>query len=385
MTRLEEPRAVAPRLRAWRLLLSLALCAAIAVGLAALGTVRGWALRGEAGPLAEGSAWPSDIRGNSNQACLACHGDPGLTMTFPSGEVLSLYMDAEAFRGSVHGDRLDCVDCHSRNTGYPHLPMEVYSRRDFARAEYELCKRCHFENYSRTLDSIHFDAMAQGNVNAPICTDCHTAHTVTMEKSRAAIAQTCSQCHGEIYRAYSESVHGSALRAENPDVPVCITCHGVHNIGSATSPTFRQASVDLCAKCHADKELMGKYGISSSVLKTYLDDFHGKTVGFYQEQTSDVWPDVAVCSDCHGVHDIKPVDDPESRVIKENLLTTCRRCHPDATANFPSAWLSHYEPSPDKAPLVFFVKRYYQLLIPLMVGGLALNILLDLWRLARNR
>jgi len=79
------------------------------------------------------------------------------------------------------------------------------------------------------------------------------------------------------------------------------------------------------------------------------------------------------------------VDDPESRVIKENLVTTCRRCHPDATSNFPSAWLSHYEPNLDKGALVYFVKEYYRLLIPVMVGGLILNIALDLWRLARNR
>jgi cytochrome c553 len=130
---------------------------------------------------------------------------------------------------------------------------------------------------------------------------------------------------------------------------------------------------------------MDKYDISSRVVRTYLDDFHGKTVGFYQQQASEVWPEVAVCTDCHGVHSIEPVDSPESSVVKENLVTTCRQCHPDATANFPSAWLSHYAPTMENAPLVFFVKQYYLVLIPLMVAGLALNVVLDLWRLARNR
>jgi hypothetical protein len=143
--------------------------------------------------------------------------------------------------------------------------------------------------------------------------------------------------------------------------------------------------VDLCAGCHADKELMDKYDISADVFKTYLDDFHGKTVGFYQKETSEVWPDVAVCTDCHGVHDIKEVDAPDSPVIKQNLVETCRQCHEDATANFSSAWLSHYEPSLDKAPIVYAVKQYYKFLIPAMIFGLALNIVLDLWRLARNR
>jgi predicted CXXCH cytochrome family protein len=297
-----------------------------------------------------------------------------------------LYVDVQTYSQSVHGDWLDCVNCHESNRRYPHPLLEVSSRRDYTQVQYELCKRCHFDNYTRTLDSVHFGAMAEGDVTAPVCTDCHTAHTVgRLEESRTDIAQTCAKCHADIYEEYSQSIHGAALEAENPDVPVCTTCHGVHDIASATTPAFWLGSVGLCAECHAKKELMDKYGISSRVLKTYLDDFHGKTVGFYQEQTSEVWPEVAVCADYHGVHDIRSIEDPESQVIKENLLTTCSRCHPEATANFPSAWLSHYEPSPDKAPLVFFVKEYYRLLIPLMIGGLALNIVLDLWRLARNR
>lgn len=386
MSKRDGPWMVAVCLRTVGVLLPLAVCAAAAVGLVLLGTGRGLALRAEATPAPDRTALPSDMRDDPNLVCLRCHQNPGLTMTFPSGEVLSLYFDVEVHRQSVHGDRLDCIDCHQRNRDYPHPLLGVRSRRDYAQAEYEACKRCHFENYTRTLDSMHFDAMVGGDADAAICTDCHTAHAVTrLEESRTNIAETCSKCHQDIYQSYAESVHGSALREENPDVPVCITCHGVHNIPSPTTASFRRASIDLCAKCHADKELMDKYDVSSRVLKTYLDDFHGKTVGFYQKQTPEVWPDVAVCSDCHGVHDIKPVDDPESSVVKENLVTTCRQCHPDATSNFPSAWLSHYEPGLDKASLVYLVKQYYRVLIPIMVVGLALNVALDLWRLARNR
>ena len=373
-------------LRSWRLLLSLAIFGAVAAAVVLLGPVRGLALRGEIAPAPDPSPGQQSAGSGTDSACLKCHGDPQLAMTFPSGEVLSLYLDDDAYRRSVHGDRLACVDCHQRNDVVPHVSLNVRTRRDLTLAEYEGCKRCHFENYTRTLDSMHFDAMAEGKENAPVCTDCHGAHTVIrLEESRTKIAQTCSQCHEEIYNAYQSSVHGSELEKDNPDVPVCITCHGVHNIGGAKTASFRQASVDLCAGCHANQELMSKYKISTDVFNTYLDDFHGKTVGFHQKQAADVWPDVAVCTDCHGVHDMKRVDDPDSSVIKENLVTTCRKCHPDASANFSGAWLSHYEPSMDKATLVYLIKQYYRFLIPAMVLGLALNIALDLWRLARNR
>jgi hypothetical protein len=94
---------------------------------------------------------------------------------------------------------------------------------------------------------------------------------------------------------------------------------------------------------------------------------------------------VAVCTDCHGVHDITRVKSPDSKVLQENLLTTCRKCHPDAKADFPASWMSHYEPSLEKTPLVYLVKVFYQFVIPFMIGGLALQILLHLWRLVVNR
>jgi predicted CXXCH cytochrome family protein len=374
--------------RAGRMLIWFAVFGFLASGVLVLVSAR--AFLQEATPAGADEPTPAPIHPGavrSGGSCLDCHGDPQLSMTFPNGETLSLYVDSEAFHQSVHGTRLACADCHQRNLTVPHEAPKVQSRRQLAVVEYESCKRCHFDNYTRTLDSMHFDAMAEGKEDAPICTDCHTAHNVIrITESRSKIAGTCSACHEDIADEYQASVHGSALAEEdNPDVPVCITCHGVHNIASAKTASFRQASVGLCAGCHADKQLMSKYDISADVFKTYLDDFHGKTVGFNQEETSNVWPDVAVCTDCHGVHDMKKVDDPESSVIKENLVTTCKKCHENATANFSSAWLSHYQPSMDKAPLVYLIKQYYRFLIPAMVFGLALNIALDLWRLARNR
>ena len=64
---------------------------------------------------------------------------------------------------------------------------------------------------------------------------------------------------------------------------------------------------------------------------------------------------------------------------------TCAKCHEGATENFPAAWLSHYEPTLEKAPLVWLVKVGYMILIPFMIGGLCLQILLHLWRVVVNR
>ncbi len=182
-------------------------------------------------------------------------------------------------------------------------------------------------------------------------------------------------------------MHGEALIGEgNPDVPSCIDCHGVHNIENPTTAAFRLRSPDICAGCHTDPQIMDKYGISTQVLSTYVADFHGTTVTLFRKEHPDQETNKPVCYDCHGVHDIRRVDDPQYGLeLRENLLARCRVCHPDATANFPSAWLSHYIPSPDKYPLVFTVDTFYSIFIPTVLGGMAILVVLDFSKTLRDR
>ena len=329
---------------------------------------------------------PQAPRSQGNAVCLTCH-NQDMPLRLEDGDKLSLFVDQDVYDNSVHGGKLGCTDCHTSITQYPHPKAKTNSRRDYVIAQYDTCKRCHFANYTKTLDSVHYQMLSTGEKNAPVCTDCHTAHAVhSSHEPRTKISSACGQCHATVYADYARSVHGGALiNGGNEDVPVCTSCHGVHNIQSATSTSFHLNSIELCAKCHGDKKLMDKYGISANVLQTYLDDFHGRTVNFIRQESRTVWSDKPVCTDCHGVHDIKKTEDPNSPTIRANLLGTCQKCHPSANENFSAAWLSHYEPSLQKASIVYLVKAYYWLLIPAMVGGLGLHILLDLWRLARNR
>jgi len=131
---------------------------------------------------------------------------------------------------------------------------------------------------------------------------------------------------------------------------------------------------------------MAKYGISTDVLDTYVADFHGTTVQIFEKQSPDAETNKPVCYDCHGIHDIAASDDPEKGLkVKENLLVTCQKCHPDARDNFPTSWLSHYIPSPDKYPLVYYVNLFYLLLIPVVLGGMALLVSMDFARTVINR
>ena len=142
----------------------------------------------------------------------------------------------------------------------------------------------------------------------------------------------------------------------------------------------------MCGKCHADAKLMKKYGLSTSVLSSYLADFHGTTASFGASgNQAGQEPVVALCVDCHGIHDIAKVTGKSASAFRANLVKTCAKCHPGASEKFPAAWLSHYEPSFTRAPLVFLVKLFYAIIIPFIVGGLILQILLHLWRSVVNR
>ncbi|HLO30352.1 MAG TPA: cytochrome c3 family protein [Anaerolineales bacterium] len=325
--------------------------------------------------------------------CLACHQQEGMTAQI-GGQPIPITINGEQFSTAVHGiEKIACVDCHTNITGFPHPQVIASSPRDFSLQMYPTCQKCHLDQYAKTLDSVHQRALAAGNPNAAVCTDCHNPHTqkrITdkstgqlLQEARVTIPQKCAKCHSTIFDAYTGSVHGAALLENNdPNVPTCIDCHGVHNIQNPTTNTFRNSVPFLCAKCHTNETLMKQYGLSTNVLNTYVSDFHGATVKMFEENYPDQPTNKPVCTDCHGVHDIVKVDDPKAGIaFKKNLLVKCQQCHPNATTEtFTDAWLSHYEPSPRVFPLVYFVNLFYKLFIPAVLGGMILFVLTDVYR-----
>ena len=327
-----------------------------------------------------------------DETCLACHQQEGMTAQI-GGQPLPITIDPEHFEASVHGsENVACVDCHTNITGFPHPEVTASSPRDFSLELYPTCEQCHNEQYQKVLDSVHQKALAAGNTNAAVCSDCHNPHTqprITdqatgelLPEARVAVPQTCAKCHSTIYDTYAKSVHGMVLTEGDPNVPTCTDCHGVHNIQNPQTNSFRNSIPALCAKCHTDEHLMSQYGISTNVLDTYVADFHGTTVQMFEKQYPDQPTNKPVCTDCHGVHDILRPDDPTAGIaFKRNLLVKCQQCHPDATTEtFTDAWLGHYEPSPKAFPIVYYVNLFYLLFIPAVLGGMLFFVLTDVYR-----
>ena len=101
---------------------------------------------------------------------------------------------------------------------------------------------------------------------------------------------------------------------------------------------------ELCGHCHSDGAFLRKYNPSlrTDQLAQYKTSVHGKRLA--QGDTK-----VAVCIDCHGVHDLSPASDARSKVNPLNVAQTCSRCHSDAAYmkgyNIPTDQFAKYSAS----------------------------------------
>jgi len=135
----------------------------------------------------------------------------------------------------------------------------------------------------------------------------------------------CVICHDDYWQDMKNSVHSQHQIS-------CDKCHGgdplaedmesakAEGTGFIGIPEKRQIA-EVCGNCHADVEAMNFYNIPTDQLARYKTSVHGKSL--FEKGDNNV----AVCSDCHGYHDVVKVGDPSSPVYPLNLPKTCNQCH----------------------------------------------------------
>ena len=162
------------------------------------------------------------------------------------------------------------------------------------------------------------------------CVDCHTdvkslAHDTPPKKV------SCTQCHQEAHDAYLGSTHARASKAGRTPAANCEDCHGgAHEIlpgSDANSPVSRARIPYTCGRCHGESFLMKSNGLSTQPFLSYQASVHGRAVGKGSQQA-------AVCTDCHGSHQILPTTDARSPISKLSVPTTCGKCHADQSKAF---------------------------------------------------
>ena len=243
----------------------------------------------------------------------------------------------------------------------------------------------HFiESYAQ---SVHGKALTKGNAKAANCVDCHGSHEMNRAMAGASrvnsqhIPATCSRCHQAAAKAYAAGVHGEALAKGNKDAPVCTDCHGEHGILIHTDPlanvSARNVSQLVCGSCHSSVKLSQRYGMPADRFQTFADSFHGlATRGGSTEAVN--------CSSCHGAHEIRNSQDPASPVNKANLAHTCGQCHPGANAGFAAGSVHTNQTAASTEPIIYWIATIYVWMIVLIVGAMVVHNVMDFLRKLRR-
>lgn len=156
---------------------------------------------------------------DGDNACLGCHSQQGLTKPIGKGETLQLQVDGAAFERSVHAP-LGCAACHSDVDlkAHPGTGKEYASRRAYTLARAGTCQQCHEDAAKQHEASVHAKRIRDGNVIAPTCTGCHSAHAVTPK----AAYETCVRCHFAALAAHQNWLPNAARHHETVS---CAACH----------------------------------------------------------------------------------------------------------------------------------------------------------------
>lgn len=146
---------------------------------------------------------------------------------------------------------------------------------------------------------------------------------------------TCISCHIELDEPLSTAAQQIESSVHKDAGLSCVGCHGGDpnqedpelSMSKAKGFVGKPARKDipqLCARCHSSIEFMRNYDPNFPVnqYERYKTSVHGQLLAKGDEK-------VAVCTDCHGIHDIKSAADPTSTIFPLNLADKCGQCHSD--------------------------------------------------------
>lgn len=194
---------------------------------------------------------------NIPKTCGSCHGNPALAKKFGLPNVYSMYID------SIHGFALtrdgllvaaSCSSCHGTHKILSHTNPQSPTYRTNIPAT---CGSCHAGPETQYLAGIHGQLLKAGDTAAPVCTDCHTAHSISRVRAASFQAQTsatCGNCHKAKFASYLDTFHAQVSALGYVETAHCWNCHRYHDILPASDPRSSVAPANLvatCGQCHA--------------------------------------------------------------------------------------------------------------------------------------
>jgi formate dehydrogenase gamma subunit len=258
--------------------------------------------------------------GKPSPGCTGCHATHSRAYPPSAGAINGLcekcHTDAMTqVSTGVHkqaGDKMSvmsCASCHDVHaTHKPHMDEHTL----------EACQTCHPGYREQFKGSVHEARLAVGEMT---CLTCHRTHQIKDASEVESFG--CGACHVQAEEAYRKSAHRLARLHGNKVAATCGGCHSGHHVVAPTdpqSPVNRRHIPDTCGKCHTDRAVITTDYVRLPIsLPSYNESVHG--VGWRAGKLT------AVCTDCHGIHDLQSAAALDSTIHKENLAQTCGKCH----------------------------------------------------------
>jgi hypothetical protein len=147
---------------------------------------------------------------------------------------------------------------------------------------------------------------------------------------------TCLDCHANLPDPFGVTADTFSQDIHAQKGLTCASCHGGDPTSDDPKVAMSKAAgwkgkidrkqiPELCGHCHSDPTYMRQFNptLRTDQLSEYKTSVHGKKLAAGDTK-------VAVCVDCHSVHDIHVPSDPRSKVNTVNVASTCAHCHADA-------------------------------------------------------
>ena len=191
--------------------------------------------------------------------CATCHREGEKAAIRYAGsqhEIINHYTE------SIHGKGLMksgltvtamCTNCH---TAHDVLPQNDTASSVNPVNLPNTCGKCHHGIEDQFEKSVHSRLVTTTDKPLPVCSDCHTAHTIrrTDEQGfKLEIMTQCGRCHQKIAETYFDTYHGKVSQLGYTKTAKCYDCHGAHDILPIADPRShlsRQNVVQTCQKCH---------------------------------------------------------------------------------------------------------------------------------------
>jgi hypothetical protein len=196
---------------------------------------------------------------NVEKTCSKCHGSDTVVAQgkLPGGNVGSKFHDSihgKALKGAAQGSAPTCTNCH----GTHNIRAKGEEKSRTSRANIPAtCGSCHKPESVAFLAGSHGKLRQDGNLAAPGCTDCHSAHGIQLhdsDKFQVDVIKECGTCHAEYLKTYRDTFHGQVTALGYARMATCASCHGAHDVLPASNPLSKVSSqnrLKTCQTCHA--------------------------------------------------------------------------------------------------------------------------------------